>query len=100
MNKKQKSKLIRKQIEQGDRALQQLHAELFPEEYDFIYDSNVDAKRRARGVNPMSEQYQIDTNQRRFKLGVLPYGVSLGIESTLGLMTSWQYCRNKLNTAQ
>ncbi len=100
MTKKQKSKLIRKQIEQGDRALQQLHAELFPEEYDFIYDSNVDAKRRARGENPMSEKYQIETNQRRFKLGVLPYGGNLGIESTQGLITSWQYCQNKLKRTQ
>ncbi len=72
MFKKQKSKAVRKQIVQGDRALQQLHSELFPEEYGFFYDSNVDAKRRVRGENPMSEQYQIDTNHRRFKLGVLP----------------------------
>ncbi|WP_281189366.1 hypothetical protein [Vibrio diabolicus] len=100
MSRKQKSKIIRKQIEQRDSALQELHAELFPEEYDFIYDSNVDAKQRARGENPMSKQYQIDTNQRRFKLGVLPYGGSVGIESTEGLITSWQYCQNKLNSAR
>jgi len=49
-----------------------LHVKLFSEESDYMYDSNVDAKNRARGINPMSEEYQIKTNLKRVSLGFLP----------------------------
>jgi len=49
-----------------------LHANLFPEEYDFMYDDHVDAKARARGENPMQESYQIRVNERRKKMGIEP----------------------------
>ena len=45
------------------------HCRLFPEEYDFMLDEGVDAKRRAQGINPMSEAYIAKTNARRAKLG-------------------------------
>lgn len=50
----------------------ELHVKLFPEEFDFIYDSNVDSIRRARGENPMSEEYIKRMNDKRVKLGFLP----------------------------
>ncbi|KAB7884362.1 hypothetical protein, partial [Poseidonibacter ostreae] len=51
--------------------VKELHAKLFPEEYDFGYDSNVDANRRRLGENPMSDEYINKTNKRRIKLGFL-----------------------------
>ncbi|WP_351089138.1 hypothetical protein [Shewanella sp. S1-49-MNA-CIBAN-0167] len=51
-----------------------LHATLFPEEYDFIYDSNVDAKERKKGINPMNQEYTDRMNQKRIELGISPLG--------------------------
>lgn len=34
----------------------EIHSEMFPEEYDFMMDSNADANDRRRGINPMSER--------------------------------------------
>ena len=48
----------------------QLHIELFSEEYDKIYDSILDAKERAKGINPMSKEYQLKVAKKRKKLGV------------------------------
>jgi len=42
-----------------------IHSELFPEEYDFIYDDHVDAKLRKQGYNPMSQDYIAMVNERR-----------------------------------
>lgn len=49
------------------------HCRLFPEEYDFMLDDGVDAKRRAQGINPMSEAYIAKTNARRAELGFRNY---------------------------
>lgn len=54
------------------------HIALFPEEYDFGYDSSSEAKERRRGVNPMSEAYITKTNRRRAELGFGPYAVDRG----------------------
>jgi hypothetical protein len=51
-----------------------LHATLFSEEYDFIYDSNFDAKERKKGINPMNQAYTDRMNQKRIELGVSPLG--------------------------
>lgn len=37
--------------------IDELQVKLFPEEFDYFYDSNVDANRRRLGENPMSEDY-------------------------------------------
>ena len=37
---------------------EQIHSELFPEEYDFMMDSICDAKDRRRGLNPMNNRQQ------------------------------------------
>jgi hypothetical protein len=47
-----------------------LHIELFPEEYDFMFDSILDAKERAKGINPMNSRYQEEVNKKRKLFGV------------------------------
>ena len=49
-----------------------IHAEWFPEEYDFMMDSISDANYRKRGINPMSQDYIDRTNARRETFGVEP----------------------------
>lgn len=53
----------------------ELHAALFPEEYDHMYDSVSEAKDRQRGKNPMSAEYVEKTNTLRAKLGFTPFSV-------------------------
>ena len=50
----------------------QLHIELFSEEYDKMSDSILDAKERAKGINPMSKEYQQKVAKKRKNLGVSP----------------------------
>lgn len=50
----------------------ELRVKLFPEEFDFQYDSSVDANRRRLGENPMSEDYINRMNEKRVRLGFLP----------------------------
>src|SRR5690606_21247753 len=49
-----------------------IHIEWFPEEYDHMYDSIVDAKERARGGNPMSSEYIGRVAKKRAERGVEP----------------------------
>lgn len=56
--------------------LNTLHTQLFPEEYDFMYDSSLDAKERAQGINPMSQDYINRVNARRATIGIAPYTVT------------------------
>ena len=62
-----------------DEARQQrgreLHAALFPEEYDHMYDSVSEAKDRQRGKNPMSAEYVEKTNTLRAQVGFTPFSV-------------------------
>jgi len=78
-----KSKL-RNQYEASQRQIEfdpmhqeakRLHIELFPEEYDFMFDSGVDSEGRVKGMNPMSSDYVQSTNLRRQKLGFKPYEI-------------------------
>ncbi|CAA6802594.1 MAG: Unknown protein [uncultured Sulfurovum sp.] len=55
-----------------DSLWRKLHCELFQEEYDFMYDEIVDAKRRQRGENPMSKEYIEKMDKKRESLGFLP----------------------------
>lgn len=52
-----------------------LHFELFQEEYDFYYDSKVEAEERRKGINPMCIDYVQSTNLKRQKLGFRPFEV-------------------------
>ena len=47
-----------------------IHAERFPEEYDFMFDSHVDVSDRRKGNNPMSDEYIAKVNEKRRKSGV------------------------------
>ena len=79
----------------------QLHIELFSEEYDKMFDSILDAKERAKGINPMSKKYQLKVAKKREHLGVSPLSISgNSIDDS-----SWQLCieeyearKNKLKT--
>jgi hypothetical protein len=51
------------------RLTRELHAALFPEEYDYMYDSVSEAKARLRGKNPMSDEHAEKVNQQRAQLG-------------------------------
>jgi len=53
-----------------DELARTIHAEKFPEEYDFIYDSGVDANERHRGVNPMSQEYIEKIKKKRAALSI------------------------------
>jgi hypothetical protein len=53
----------------------ELHAALFPEEYDHMYDSVSEAKDRQRGKNPMSAEYVEKTNTLRAQVGFTPFSV-------------------------
>lgn len=48
--------------------VKKLHDMLFPEEYDFMYDSYADARDRDEGINPMSKEYQEEVNEKRAEL--------------------------------
>lgn len=78
MNKNGKSKASESQKGEYE-ALQnlgrELHAALFPEEYDHMYDSVSEAKDRRRGKNPMSAEYVEKTNTLRAQLGFTPFSV-------------------------
>jgi hypothetical protein len=92
-----------------DDKLSALRMELFPEEYDFIYDSGSDSYNRRHGINPMSVEYQETVNKRRLEMGVQPFVVERvtsrmpdrNMESHLPLenatlITSFEYCRRYL----
>ena len=51
----------------------ELHAALFPEEHDHVYDSISEAKDRQRGISPMNLEYIEKTNARRAQLGFRPW---------------------------
>lgn len=56
--------------------MDKLHLELFPEEYDYIYDSNADVNDRRRGLNPMTQDYIDKINERRISMGVMPFDIT------------------------
>lgn len=72
------------------RRAQELHIELFPEEYDHIYDSASEAIDRRQGVNPMSADYIALSNRRRAQLGFEPFmvGPEAANQDTLGWVTA------------
>lgn len=62
--------------DEEDRLIDKLakvrHLNRFSEEYDFMYDSGVDAADRPRGINPMSDDYIASVNEKRERQGVSP----------------------------
>ena len=90
MEKNEKPKASVAQKGEGE-ALQhlgrELHAALFPEEYDHMYDSVSEAKDRQRGKNPMSAEYVEKTNTLRAQVGFTPF--SVGPDAYNGDTYSW-----------
>lgn len=103
---KRKKFLKKKMQDYVDRTapLREIHYELFPEEYDHMYDSNADARDRANGISPMRQGYVDKVNARRRKMGVRPYELKddspeidvLNMESE-AMIDSWEYCRKAIN---
>lgn len=78
MEKNEKPKASASRKGEGE-ALQhlgrELHAALFPEEYDHVYDSVSEAKDRQRGINSMKAEHVEKTNTLRAQLGFTPFNV-------------------------
>lgn len=53
-------------------AVRTLHALLFPEEHDYVYDSIADLYDRRSGKNPMNEEYIKRVDNRRVAAGFKP----------------------------
>lgn len=94
-SKNKRNKALLEELSKRDKAVYDRHQELFPEEYNCMYDSVSEAKARRRGINPMRESYQKEANLRRLKLGVKPYMGNVGVENidTSSLITSLEYCK-------
>ena len=66
----------------------EFHIEMFSEEYDHMGDDHVDAKERAKGINPMSAEYVEKVNKKRIAQGILPLATNGMAQSN----DSWQLC--------
>jgi len=66
----------------------EIHARLFPEEYDFMFDDHVDYKMRQQGGNPMSQSYTDKVNARRAAGGFAPVGDSGDSSETMAWCNS------------
>lgn len=61
-----------------------LVVELFPEEFDALFDSGSDLKDRAKGINPMTNEYAEKISIKRELYGLTPLagnGVSTDFKS-------------------
>jgi hypothetical protein len=67
---------FKKEEKEISELARKIHIEKFSEEYDFMYDSNVDANERDRGINPMSKEYIERISKKREALGVSPLSES------------------------
>lgn len=54
----------------------QIHADWFPEEYDYLFDSIADSNDRARGINPMNSVYIDVVSAKRRAEGAEPLSVA------------------------
>ena len=61
---------------------------MFPEEYDFMYDSIQDERERSAGICPMSDEYIDEVNQKRLSAGFSPLSSSGMADSN----ETWLYC--------
>ena len=79
----------------------EMHLKVFSEEYDYMYDSIVDAKERSNGINPMSEEYQqrIILKRKKFRVSALaPNGLSLDSSSMDLCKEEFKARKNKQRT--
>ena len=69
--------------EQINELARKIHAERYPEEWDFMFDDNVDYASRRSGINPMCNAYIQKTNQKRAQEGVTPLSdIGLPVDET------------------
>jgi hypothetical protein len=59
-----------------ERRVRERHIELFPEEYDHMFDSNSEARERRKGMSPMNREHLDATNRRRMAMGFAPLSAS------------------------
>ena len=79
----------------------EIHLKVFSEEYDYMYDSLVDAQDRSNGLNPMSEDYKDRINLKRKKFGVSTLatnGLSLDNSSMNLCIKEFEARKNKQRT--
>ena len=74
MTKKEKRKdiSISREEEEFQRLVRKRHIELFPEEYDHMFDSFSDARERQKGRNPTNPKDIARINESRVKMGFEP----------------------------
>jgi 5'(3')-deoxyribonucleotidase len=75
----------------------QLKGVLFSEETDFMLDSGLDAKERARGKNPMSQEYTDRVNRKRISFGVSKLNESGYAKDTSSLQFCEEVVRHSKN---
>jgi hypothetical protein len=69
---KQKNPPIDQKELEFQQRVRERHAELFFEEYDYMFDSLSEARNRQRGLSPMRASYLEKTNDRRVAMGFEP----------------------------
>lgn len=69
---------------QDQSNMRELHVAIFPEEYDFHYDSIADVSDRHRGISPMSRDYIERVNVRRREFGFESIN---GVDTNFGSLT-------------
>lgn len=57
-------------LDRRELAAEWLRQRLFPEEYDYMFDTSLDLRERRRGINPMKPEYVEKMNAKREALGV------------------------------
>lgn len=58
------------------RRIRKRHIDLFPEEYDHMFDSISEARARRQGMSPMDKEQLDATNRRRVAMGFAPLSAS------------------------
>jgi len=70
--KKWKNIPIDREEEEFNRRVRKRHIELFPEEYDHMFDSFSDARERQKGHSPMNPEHMARVNESRTEMGFEP----------------------------
>lgn len=70
--KKWKNIPIDREEEEFRRRVRERHIELFPEEYDHMFDSFSDARERQKGHSPMNPEHMARANESRMEMGFEP----------------------------
>jgi hypothetical protein len=69
---KRRNDPVEREEEAFQRRVRERHIELFPEEYDYMFDSFSEARERSKGLSPMDAAYLENASQRRVAMGFKP----------------------------